>query len=54
MVYEMTRGMYEDLLRDRVRDNGRRIRGCGSKQGVIDYINKTFGLLPKITDIRIE
>ncbi len=54
MIHTMSKKMYESLLKGRTLGNGRVIKGCGSKQGVINYINKTWGLLHKITDIRIE
>lgn len=54
MIYVMSKKMYLLLLNGRTRANGRRIRGCGSKQGVIAYINRTYGLLHPITDLKIE
>lgn len=54
MMYMMGKRMYEQLLNGKTKANGRKIRGCGSRQGVVDYLNRTYGLLHPITDLRIE
>lgn len=54
MIHTMSKKMYDNLIKGKKKANGRVIKGCGSKRGVIAYINRTWGLLHKITDIKVE
>ena len=54
MIHTMSKKMYDNLIKGKKYANGRAVKGCGDKRGVIAYINRTWGLLHKITDIRIE
>lgn len=54
MIYSMSKRMYDLLVKGKVFASGRKVRGCGSKQGVIHYLNRTGGFLLPITDITTE
>ena len=54
MIHTMSKKMYDNLIKGKKKANGRVIKGCGDKRGVIAYINRTWGLLYKITDIKVE
>lgn len=54
-IYSMSKAMYNILLNGKNDpDTQTSYRGLGTKQKVIEYINKTFGLIGKIIDITIE
>lgn len=54
-MYTMSSVMYNLLIHGRKKtDSLPEIRGLGSKQKLIEYVNDTFGLLGEVTDIQIK
>lgn len=51
----MTKTMYDLLLKGRKnKGDDSFVKGCGTKENLIKYINDTFGLLGDVSDVAYE
>lgn len=51
----MTKEMYDALLNGRAKNgNEPSIRGCGTPEKVVEYVDKAWGLLGHVTGISVE
>ena len=54
-TYSISKKMYDSLLNGRKDpDTQMSYRGLGTRQKVIEYVNKTFGLLGEVVELTVE
>ena len=56
IVYKMPKAMYDLLLRGR-KSNGEEssfIKGCGTHENLVAYVDATFGLLGDVVEVIAE
>lgn len=55
IMVTMTKTMYDLLLKGRKnKGDDSFVKGCGTKENLIKYINDTFGLLGDVSDVAYE